>query len=157
MTVQIHQRLLISEYLYWVTSFRNSIHDHTLKATQMTMANYYYKQRCKRLKRNNNCFIWSKIFLISVFLWCVPSSSNLFWKFEHKLDTVLPPESPNDHQFRFHHCPLSQNSLRRSRMDTRGLPGVVLWRRLKWQSKFSSFQSSIFDEDPEWIPEVCLG
>ena len=80
----------------------DSIHDHTLKATQMTMANYYYKQKFKRLKRNNNCFIWSKIFLISVFLWCVPSSSNLFWKFEHKLDTVLPPKSPNDHQFRFH-------------------------------------------------------
>ena len=92
------------------------------------MANYYYKQKYKRLKRNNKCFIWSKMFLISVFLWCVTSSSNLFWTFDHKLDTALPPKSPNDHQFRFHQCPLSHNSLRRSRMDTRGLPGVVLWR-----------------------------
>ena len=101
-TVQIHQRLLISEYLYWVTSFRFLIHDHTLKATQMTMTDYYYKQKYKRLKRNNKCFIWSKMFLISVFLWCVTSSSNLFWTFDHKLDTALPPKSPNDHQFRFH-------------------------------------------------------
>ena len=81
----------------------------------MTMTDYYYKQRYKRLKRNNKCFIWSKKFLISVFLWCVTSSSNLFWTFDHKIDNVLPPKSPNDHQFRFHQCPLSLHSLRRSR------------------------------------------
>ena len=127
MTVQIHQRLLISEYLYWVTSFRFLIHDHTLKATQMTMANYYYKQKCKRLKRNNNCFIWSEKSILSDFLQCVYLNSILFFSSHHKICNPLPPKPPNHHQFRFHHCQLSHNSSRRSRMDTRGLAGEVLW------------------------------
>ena len=75
----------------------------TANVSQWEWLNLWNKTHIRVLERNNNMFIWSKRFLISVLHQSVNLTSNLFWTLNHKCYNVLPHWHLQWYQFRILH------------------------------------------------------